>query len=95
VERAALLLAAALLAAGLPGASPAPEPCAAGVLCGEPLDLNRAEPETLEVLPGIGPARARAIAEARPFRSVDELERVRGIGNRTLEGLRDLVEVRP
>jgi hypothetical protein len=48
-----------------------------------PIDPNRADAATLETLPGIGPARARAIIEERcrrPFASVDDLQRVRGLG---------------
>jgi comEA protein len=62
-----------------------------------PIDLNRASRELIEELPGIGPAKAKAIVELRErlgsFRSVDELEEVRGIGPRTVERLRDLVIV--
>jgi competence protein ComEA len=60
---------------------------------GERLDLNRATEAELELLPRIGPAMARRIVEERPFANVDELVRVRGIGARTLERLRPLVQV--
>lgn len=60
---------------------------------GERLDVNRASEAELELLPRIGPAMARRIVEARPFTNVDDLLRVRGIGARTLERLRPLVEV--
>jgi competence protein ComEA len=60
-----------------------------------PIDVNRAGPELLEELPGIGPAKARAIVQLReergPFRRVEELADVHGIGMRTVETLRDLV----
>jgi hypothetical protein len=71
---------------------------AAPLLFGGKLDLNRAPPAVLEVLPGIGPARAAALAaerERRPFASVDEVERVRGIGPATAAGLRGWAEARP
>ncbi len=62
-----------------------------------PLDLNRASPNELEALPGVGPATAAAIVEYRnshgPFTSVDELSRVRGIGPAKLEQVRALVVV--
>ena len=54
---------------------------------GLPIDANRADPATLETLPGIGPARARAIVRERarrPFSSVADLARVRGVGPHTL-----------
>jgi competence protein ComEA len=67
-------------------------------LFGLPLDPNRASPATLETLPGIGPSRAAAIAAARssaPFCEFDDLDRVPGIGPRTLEKLSGLLEVEP
>lgn len=57
------------------------------------LDLNTATPAQLEGLPGIGPALAARIRAARPFRSVDALRDVPGIGPRTLELLRPHVRV--
>ena len=67
-------------------------------LFGLPLDPNRASPASLETLPGIGPARAAAIAAARssaPFCRISDLERVPGIGPRKLEKLSGLVEIDP
>lgn len=61
-----------------------------------PLDLNRATEGALQELPGVGPALARRIVEARakaPFRSVEDLARVRGIGPATVERLRGRVTV--
>lgn len=64
-----------------------------------PLDLNRAGAEELERLPGVGPALARRILEARAargrFRSPDELLEIRGIGPTTLERLRPRVRAGP
>ena len=58
---------------------------------GEQVDPNRAPLVLLRRLPGVGPARARAIVEERtsggPFRSLADLARVPGIGLRTLEAL--------
>jgi len=50
----------------------------------EPVAVNRADAAQLATLPGIGPRLAEAIVEERrrngPFRSPDDLRRVRGIG---------------
>ncbi len=62
-------------------------------LFGLPLDPNRASPASLETLPGIGPSRAAAIVRARssaPFCEFGDLERVPGIGPRTLQKLAGL-----
>lgn len=59
--------------------------------------VNTASVDALATLPGIGPARASAIVESRrrdgPFRRVEDLERVPGIGPRTVERLRNLVQL--
>ena len=63
-----------------------------------PLDLNRASQDDLERLPGIGPGLAARIVDSRTrrtFESIDDLRRVRGIGDRTLSRLRPLLAVGP
>ena len=64
-----------------------------------PLDLNRATPDDLQRLPGIGPGLAARIVDARDragaFGTVEELRRVRGIGRTTLERLRPLLAIGP
>ena len=63
------------------------------------VDLNSADVSELELLPMIGPSRARAIVDDRqingPFESVDELVRVRGIGPGILARVRDFAQARP
>lgn len=55
-------------------------------------DINRAEWTELSELPGIGETLAKRIVEDRtthgPFRQLDELRRVRGIGPKLLERIR-------
>jgi len=62
-----------------------------------PVDLNLADAASLDALPGVGPARARAIVEYRqangPFHAVQELSRVPGIGPAALARLQDRVRV--
>ena len=60
------------------------------------INLNTASAVELEALPGIGPATARAITEARVrnrFTSVDDLLDVKGIGEKKLERIRPYVVV--
>jgi competence ComEA-like helix-hairpin-helix protein len=75
------------------GPGPPVRPSASGP---DRIDVNRADETALQRLPGIGPALARRIVEARterPFRSLEDLGRVRGIGPATLARLGDLVTV--
>lgn len=61
------------------------------------VDLNTASAEELATLPGIGPVTAAAIVADRaargPFRRVDDLTRVRGIGAAKVAGLRAMARV--
>ncbi len=53
--------------------------------------LNQASPDQLMALPGIGPALADRIVAARPFRTLEDLLKVPGVGPKTLARLRPLV----
>jgi len=61
------------------------------------LDLNRCGAVELEALPGIGSVKARAIVDRReshgPYRRVEDLVRVHGIGPKTVARLRRHVTV--
>ncbi|MGH8584553.1 MAG: ComEA family DNA-binding protein [Gammaproteobacteria bacterium] len=67
------------------------------LLAADPVDINTADAAALEVLDGIGPAKAAAIIAYREknglFKSVDDLILVRGIGEKTLEALRPSLTV--
>jgi competence protein ComEA len=61
-----------------------------------PINLNRATGDELRLLPGIGPKMSERILEERargPFKSVEDLRRVSGIGAKTLERLRPYLTV--
>lgn len=61
------------------------------------ININTADVWLLAALPGIGEARAQTIVAYRqengPFRDVNELLNVAGIGTGTLEKIRDLITV--
>ena len=63
-----------------------------------PLDINRATAAELETLPGVGPVLAARILSYRdqygPFRQIEDLLGVSGIGEAKLAALRDLITVR-
>jgi competence protein ComEA len=55
------------------------------------VNLNTAPAELLSLLPGVGPAKAGAIVTyrtRRPFRTIDELVRIKGIGRKMVRRLR-------
>ena len=89
----ALLVMALALAAAVPPALAAP----ASQTATDKINVNTASAEELTALPGIGKAYADRIVEYRekngPFKKVEDLLNVRGIGEKTLERIRDRVTV--
>jgi len=65
--------------------------------CPQKIDINRAEPWLLEALPGIGETRAQAIVDYRsengPFKRIEDLLKVKGIGEGTFEKIKDYITV--
>ncbi len=105
---ARVLIAGLIVAASVPASAEPAAPrtlplveAAAGPPMGPPgsdgvVNLNSAPEEKLTLLPGIGPAKARAILEhrrAHPFRRVDELVKVKGIGRKLFGNVRHYVSV--
>jgi len=78
--------------------APAPATAAPSPSAENPINVNTASHEALKALPGIGPALSKRIMTYRstqPFQRVDELERVSGIGSKTLASIRPMVRVSP
>lgn len=96
-----LTTAAPVLAAPPSSERPAPPPArAATASSAEPragagvVNLNDAAPEQLALLPGVGPSRAAAIVSFRkqhPFKRLEDLQRIKGIGKKTFVRLRPLL----
>jgi len=61
------------------------------------IDINRAEPWLLEALPGIGEVLAQRIVDYRsengPFKIIEDLLKVSGIGEATFENIKDFITV--
>jgi competence protein ComEA len=76
--------------------SPAPAAAKKTAVSSALIDVNTATATELRNLPGIGPKLSQAIVDEReraPFKSVDDLRRVHGIGAKTLDKLRPYVTV--
>jgi len=63
------------------------------------VNINTADETQLTALQGIGPTKAKAITQYRqehgPFKSVDDLKKVSGIGEQTLAALKPFITVGP
>ena len=61
----------------------------------KPVDINSASEKELITLPGVGEKTAKAIVAARPFKTIDDLKNVKGIGDKTFEKLKANVVCNP
>ena len=63
------------------------------------LNINTADASELQLLPGIGEALAARIVDSRlqhgDFKTIDDLKRVRGLEQSTIDRLRPLVRTQP
>ncbi|PWW26509.1 competence protein ComEA [Cytobacillus oceanisediminis] len=62
------------------------------------INLNNATEAELQTLPGIGPSKAAAILEHRetngPFKAIEDLKLIPGIGDKTFEKLKERIKVK-
>ncbi len=70
-------------------------PASVRAALGVRLPLNRVPEADLARLPGVGAAAARALVQARPFRSWAEVDAVRGVGPARLQVLQRGTELDP
>ena len=91
-----LVLAFAGAAAAPATAAPSAAPKAAASE-GRPIDINSADSATLESVPGIGKSLSQRIVAFRekngPFQSVDDLLKVQGVGEKSIQKLRPYLTV--
>jgi competence protein ComEA len=66
-----------------------------GAAAGQSIDPNTATVDEIMLLPGVGEVLAERIVEGRPYKSVEDLRRVPGIGPKTFAELKDSLQIAP
>lgn len=73
-------------------------PASTGVMGNGKINLNSASLSELDKIPGIGPVTAQKIIDYREkhgaFNSIDDLKKLGGIGDKTIDKFRDIVDIR-
>ncbi len=67
---------------------------AAKLAPGTKININTADQATLEKLPEIGPVKAKAIIDGRPYKSVEDIMKVKGIKGKTFDTIKDFIVVK-
>ncbi|OGP80507.1 MAG: hypothetical protein A2Z13_03605 [Deltaproteobacteria bacterium RBG_16_64_85] len=58
-----------------------------------PVDINTASKEQLEALPGIGPKKAQAVIDGRPYQNTEDIMKVKGIKQGICNKIKDQITV--
>jgi competence protein ComEA len=67
---------------------------AAKLAPGTKININTADQATLEKLPEIGPVKAKAIIDGRPYKSIEDVMKVSGIKGKTFDVIKDYIVVK-
>jgi competence protein ComEA len=66
---------------------------AAKLAPGTKININTADQATIEKLPEIGPVKAKAIIAGRPYKSIEDVMKVKGIKGKTFDAIKDFIVV--
>ena len=67
---------------------------AAKLAPGTKININTADQSMIEKLPEIGPVKAKAIIAGRPYNSIEDITKVKGIKGKTFDAVKDYIVVR-
>jgi competence protein ComEA len=60
---------------------------------GQKININKATKEQLEALPEVGPVKAQAIIDGRPYKKIDDVMKIKGIKEGTFGKIKDVITV--
>src|SRR5512139_2259624 len=75
-------------------AAKAPASAAAKLAPGQKVNINKAPKEMLDALPGIGPVKAQAIIDGRPYKKTEDIMKVKGIKQGEFNKIKDMITVK-
>jgi competence protein ComEA len=67
---------------------------AAKLATGTKININTADQASIEKLPEIGPVKAKAIIDGRPYNSIEDIMKIKGIKGKTFDAIKDYIVVK-
>jgi competence protein ComEA len=61
---------------------------------GQRININTATKQEIEALPGIGPVKAQAIIDGRPYDKPEDIMKIKGIKQKIFDKVKDNITVR-
>ena len=61
---------------------------------GTKININTADKASLDALPEIGPVKAQAIIDGRPYKSIEDVMKVSGIKQKTFDAIKDYIVIK-
>jgi competence protein ComEA len=61
---------------------------------GAKININTADQATIEKLPEIGPVKAKAIIDGRPYNSIEDVMKIKGIKGKIFDAIKDYIVVK-